>query len=164
MNGGKGSGACGQDERYALMSHFTIEIASDMTPALEHAVRSLLPQLTSSGRLRTGGELKTMVSSPLIKMFLAKDGAVIVGMISLSVAQMPTGLRSYLEDLVVDSAYRRRGIARALLQAAIDYAGSTGARSLDMTSRPSRQGALRLYEQLGFRRRETNAFRYSFYD
>ena len=71
-------------------------------------------------------------------------------MISLAVVQMPTGLRSYLEDLVVDSSYRQRGTATARLQATIGLARSSGARTLDMTSRPSRAGAVRLYERVGF--------------
>jgi GNAT superfamily N-acetyltransferase len=64
------------------------------------------------------------------------------GMISLAVVQMPSGMRSYLEDFVVDSTYRRRGVTTALLEAAIDHARNSGARSLDMTSRPSGGSAM----------------------
>jgi ribosomal protein S18 acetylase RimI-like enzyme len=110
----------------------------------------------------TAAELKAIVASPLTTLFIAKDEGRIVGTISLAVVQMPTGLRAYLEDLVVDSSYRNRGAATALLQAAIDLARNSGARTLDMTSRASRENAIRLYERLGFRRRDTNAFRYSF--
>ena len=82
-------------------------------------------------------------------------------MISLAVVQMPTGLRSYLEDLVVD-LYRQRGAATALLQAALDFARKSAARTMDMTSRPSRTDAIRLYDRLGFRLRDTNPYRYVF--
>lgn len=144
------------------MSDITIEIATEASPALLKAVESLLPQLTTSERLITASELTVMIMSPFTTMFIAKDGTEIVGMISMSVAQMPTGLRSYLEDLVVDASCRRRGVARALMQAAIDHARNTGARTLDMTSRPSRQGAIQLYEELGFQLRQTNPYRFSF--
>lgn len=144
------------------MSDFTIEIAAEASPALLKAMQLLLPQLTTSGRFITETELRTMVESPFTTMFIAKQGAEIVGTISLSMAQMPTGLRSYLEDLVVDASCRRRGIARALMQAAIDHARNAGARTLDMTSRPTRQGAIQLYEELGFQLRQTNPYRFSF--
>jgi ribosomal protein S18 acetylase RimI-like enzyme len=134
-----------------------------MSSDLRVGVRSLLPQLTSPDRLLSESELSRIVSSPHTKLFVARAGGNIIGMISLAVVQMPSGVRSYLEDLVVDSAYRRRGVATALLETAIDHARRSGARSLDMTSRPSRRDAIRLYEKMGFRRRETNAFRYTFY-
>ena len=146
------------------MTNLKIEVVKQFDPSLLQAVASLLPQLTSSGRTMTAAELRAMIASPLTTLFIAKDEDKIVGMISLNVVQMPTGLRSYLEDLVIDSAYRQRGAATALLQAAIDLARSSGARTLNMTSRSSRTGAIRLYERLGFRRRDTNAFRYSFYE
>ena len=104
-----------------------------------------------------------MIASPFTTLFVAKDEGKIIGMISLAVVQMPTGVRAYLEDLVVDSPYRNRGAATSLLQAAIDMARNSGARTLDMTSRASRTEAIRLYEQLGFQRRDTNAFRYPFF-
>jgi len=144
------------------MTSLKIEIAKDFSPALLQAIASLLPQLTSSGRAMTAAELKAMIASPLTTLFIAKDDDRIVGTISLTVVQMPTGLRAYLEDLVVDASYRNRGAATALLQAAIDLARNSGARTLDMTSRASRESAIRIYERLGFRRRDTNAFRYPF--
>ena len=148
--------------RHLEMTNLKIEIAKEFSPALLQAIASLLPQLTSSGHAMTAAELKAIVASPLTTLFIAKDEGRIVGTISLAVVQMPTGLRAYLEELVVDSSYRNRGAATALLQAAIDLARNSGARTLDMTSRASRENAIRLYERLGFRRRDTNAFRYSF--
>jgi ribosomal protein S18 acetylase RimI-like enzyme len=144
------------------MTNLKIEIAREFSPALLQAIAALLPQLTSSGRAMTAAELKSMVASPLTTLFIAKDEGRIVGTISLAVVQMPTGLRAYLEDLVVDASYRNRGAATALLQAAIDLARRSGARTLDMTSRASRENAIRIYERVGFRRRDTNAFRYLF--
>jgi len=145
------------------MQAFMIGSVDQMSSDLRVGVRSLLPQLTSPDRLLSESELSRIVSSPHTKLFVARAGGNIIGMISLAVVQMPSGMRSYLEDLVVDSAYRRRGVATALLEAAIDHARRSGARSLDMTSRPSRRDAIRLYQKMGFRRRETNAFRYTFY-
>ena len=104
-----------------------------------------------------------MIASPFTTLFVAKDDGKIVGMISLAVVQMPTGVRAYLEDLVVDVRIPQSRRRTALLQAAIDTAKGAGARTLDMTSRASRTEAIRLYERLGFQRRDTNAFRYPFF-
>ena len=35
-----------------------------------------------------------------------------------------------------------------------------GAKTIDLTSRPSREAANRLYQRLGFEMRETNVYRY----
>jgi ribosomal protein S18 acetylase RimI-like enzyme len=80
-------------------------------------------------------------------------------MLSLVLVQMPTGLRALLEDLAVDSSYRRRGIATALMNFARDLASKAGARTIDLTSRPSREAGIRIYERLGYRRRDTGVFR-----
>jgi ribosomal protein S18 acetylase RimI-like enzyme len=74
---------------------------------------------------------------------------------------LPTGLRGHVEDVVMDESMRGRGIARKLLETMTTTAGERGLRTLDLTSRPSRESALRLYEGVGFRRRETNILRYT---
>ena len=132
------------------MANLRIEIARQSSRDLLQAVTSLLSQLTTSGRAITAAELDAMIASPAATLFLAKDGDRTVGMISLAVVQMPTGLRSYLEDLVVDEPYRQHGAATVLLQAALDFARKSAARTMDMTSRPSRTNAIRLYDRLGF--------------
>jgi ribosomal protein S18 acetylase RimI-like enzyme len=152
-----GATVCADQDRFS-MTNLRIEIAKESSPDLLRAVTSLLSQLTTSGRAITAAELDAMIASPAATLFLAKDGDKVVGMISLAVVQMPTGLRSYLEDLVVDAPYRQRGAATALLQAA----RKSAARTMDMTSRPSRTDAIRLYDRLGFKRRDTNPYRYVF--
>ena len=145
------------------MTDLKIEAAKQSSPALLHAINSLLPQLTSSGRTMTAAELNAMIASPHTTLFIAKEQDTIVGMICLVVVQMPTGLRSYLGDLVVDSSRRGRGVGRALLQAAIGRAGDFGVRTIDATSCSSRIGVLSLYECVGLRPRDTVPLRYSFY-
>ena len=75
---------------------------------------------------------------------------------------LPTGLRAWIEDVVVDEAARGQGIGAILTQEAIRLAQDAGARSLDLTTRPSREAAGRLYERAGFKQRETRLYRYSF--
>lgn len=85
----------------------------------------------------------------------------IVGMLTLVTFRLPTGVRSWVEDVVTDTNLRGRGTASALIKAAIDLASSAGARTVDLTSRPSREAANRLYVRVGFKLRETNVYRYS---
>jgi ribosomal protein S18 acetylase RimI-like enzyme len=141
------------------MGAIRIEVATQFSDALLQGISTLLPQLTSSARALTAAELSKIVESPATHLFIAKDGAEIVGMLSLVLVQMPTGLRAILEDLAVDVSYRRRGIGAALMNSARDLATEAGARTIDFTSRPSRSAGIRLYERLGYQRRDTGVFR-----
>jgi ribosomal protein S18 acetylase RimI-like enzyme len=141
------------------MSPIRIEVATQYSEALLRGISSLLPQLTASGRGLTAAELKDITDCPATRLLVAKEGAEVVGMLSLVLVQMPTGLRALLEDLAVDSSYRRRGSATALMNFARDLASKAGARTIDLTSRPSREAGIRIYERLGYRRRDTGVFR-----
>jgi ribosomal protein S18 acetylase RimI-like enzyme len=72
---------------------------------------------------------------------------------------LPTGVRAWIEDVVVDDGSRGAGVASALVAAALERAQEQGARTVDLTSRPDREAANRLYVRLGFERRETNVYR-----
>jgi ribosomal protein S18 acetylase RimI-like enzyme len=87
-------------------------------------------------------------------------GGQIVGSLTLVVFRIPTGVRAWIEDVVVDAAARGRGVGQALNQAALDRARAAGATTVDLTSRPSREAANRLYRRLGFAERTTNVYRY----
>jgi ribosomal protein S18 acetylase RimI-like enzyme len=88
------------------------------------------------------------------------DDDTVVGMLTLAVFRVPTGLRAWIEDVVVDEAVRGRGVGAELTNAAIHLANQRGARTVDLTSRPSREAANRLYQRLGFVQRETNVYRF----
>jgi ribosomal protein S18 acetylase RimI-like enzyme len=90
-----------------------------------------------------------------------RGGVQVVGMLTLAVFLLPSGVRAWIEDVVVDDEARGAGIASALVQAALDRARQLGARTVDLTSRPEREAANRLYVRLGFAPRETNVYRYS---
>lgn len=84
----------------------------------------------------------------------------IVGMLTLVTFRLPTGVRAWIEDVVVDGGSRGRGVGEALTQAAIEHASARGAQTVDLTSRPSREAANRLYRRIGFEPRETNVYRF----
>jgi ribosomal protein S18 acetylase RimI-like enzyme len=135
--------------------------ATSASGELVEAFSRLLPQLSRSASKPTEDDLAAIVSSPATTILLATDddGAVI-GSLTLALFRIPTGMRAWIEDVVVDEAARGQGAGEALVQEAIRIAREAGARTVDLTSRPSREAANRLYEKAGFRPRETNVYRY----
>jgi ribosomal protein S18 acetylase RimI-like enzyme len=138
-----------------------VEIATTLTPAIVDAVSRLVPQLSSSSPPPTTAELGDVVASPATDLFIAlDDGGGIVGMATLVTFRIPTGMRAWIEDVVVDDAGRGHGVGTALTEAMLDRARELGCRTVDLTSRPSREAANRLYQRAGFVARETNVYRY----
>ena len=102
-----------------------------------------------------------MIASPATDVLIARDGSDVLGALTLVVFRIPTGVRAWIEDVVVDDSARGRGVGEALNQFALELARSKGAKTVDLTSRPSRAAANRLYQRLGFVARDTNVYRYS---
>ena len=141
----------------------TIEEATEATPEIVAAIQGLVPQLSRNAAVPTEAEIAEIVSSPATVLFVARDRITgdIVGSLTLALFRIPTGLRAWIEDVVVAEAGRRRGIGEALTWAAIARAEAAGARTVDLTSRASREAANRLYRRVGFQQRDTNVYRYS---
>jgi len=138
-----------------------VEIATSLTPAIVDAVERLVPQLSRSNPPPSEAELGDIVASPATDLFIALgDDGTIVGMSTLAVFRIPTGVRAWIEDVVVDEAVRRTGVAEALTQAMLDQARERGCITVDLTSRPSREAANNLYQKAGFTPRETNVYRF----
>jgi ribosomal protein S18 acetylase RimI-like enzyme len=131
-----------------------------VTDEVVDAFERLTPQLSSSNPAPAREQLDEIVRSRATVLFLARDDRQIVGSLTLALFRIPTGLRAWIEDVVVDDAARGKGAGEALSRAAIARAKAAGAVSVDLTSRPSREAANRLYQRIGFERRETNVYRY----
>jgi ribosomal protein S18 acetylase RimI-like enzyme len=137
-----------------------VEIASEATPELVTGLNQLLPQLSSNATPLTTSDVEELVASPATIVFVARNDGRIVGSLTLVVFPIPTGLRAWIEDVVVDGSARGAGVGEALTNAAIDESRRRHVRSIDLTTRPSREAANRLYARLGFELRETNVYRY----
>ena len=138
-----------------------VDIASQASDELLAACHRLIPQLSSSAQPLTISELAEIVGSDSTLMFVARVDGKIVGLLTLAVFRIPTAVRAWIEDVVVDSSVRSHGVGEALNQAAITEAKRRGAKTVDLTSRPSREAANRLYKRIGFVARETNIYRFS---
>jgi ribosomal protein S18 acetylase RimI-like enzyme len=137
-----------------------VEEVTKVDDELVAAFARLIPQLSSSNPPPTERELAAIVTSRSTALFVARDHGEIIGSLTLALFRIPTGLRAWIEDVVVDESARGKGVGEALNRAAIDHAAKAGARTVDLTSRPSREAANRLYQRLGFTARDTNVYRY----
>lgn len=144
------------------MASVEIVEATEVTPELVEAFERLVPQLSSSNPPPTVEELSALVASEASVLLVAVDGSgAILGSLTLVWFRIPTGVRAWIEDVVVDADCRGRGIGEALNRAAVDRARVLGARTVDLTSRPKREAANRLYQRLGFQPRDTNVYRFT---
>lgn len=133
--------------------------AKDVTPELVAAFERLIPQLSRSNPPPSEEMLQAIVDSPACHLLLAVEDEQIVGSLTLVVFPIPTGIRAWIEDVVVDEAASGRGVGRSLNEHALEVARSRGAVTVDLTSRPSREAANHLYRKIGFEPRETNVYR-----
>jgi ribosomal protein S18 acetylase RimI-like enzyme len=138
-----------------------IQVLSEVTGEAVEAFGRLLPQLSSSAPPPDATALAAILTAPASTVLVARSGGEIVGTLTLAMFPIPTGVRAWIEDVVVDEALRGRGVGEALVLEAIRRAKDGGARTVDLTTRPSREAAGRLYERLGFEQRNTRLYRYS---
>ena len=141
----------------------TIRPVTEVTKSLTDAYKVLIPQLSSSSNPPTEEALQRIIESDSAQILIAEDeNGGILGTMTLIIFQIPTGIRAWIEDVVVDSSARGKGIGKKLNLAALELAKQAGAKTVDLTSRPARQEANQLYRSIGFVERETNVYRFSF--
>jgi ribosomal protein S18 acetylase RimI-like enzyme len=136
-------------------------VLTDVTDEVVQAFGRLLPQLSGSAPPLDREALAAIAASPAVTLLLARSSGAITGTLTLVTFRAPTGVRAWIEDVVVDGSARGQGVGEALTVAALRHAKAAGARTVDLTSRPSRVAAGRLYERAGFALRDSRVYRYS---
>ena len=140
-----------------------IQIVQTADEELYDAFQRLIPQLTNNNPPPSLNDLADLVRDSSSTLMVARDDhSQIVGALTLTVYRVPTGIRSIIEDVIVDNSARGQGIGDALMKYAIDLAREKGAQNISLTSNPMREAANRLYLRVGFKKRETNAYQYKF--
>ncbi len=139
----------------------TVEVATNIDDAVVSAFAHLIPQLSQSNPPPDAATLQAIVDHEACHLLLAKEDGAILGALTLVVFPIPTAMRAWIEDVVVDGNARGKGVGESLSNAAIALASSLGAKTVELTSRPSREAANRLYQRIGFVARETNVYRFS---
>ncbi len=142
------------------MSDVEVVEATEVTPELVAAFERPVRQLSSSNPPPSAAALGEIVASAATVLYVARVDGVIAGSLTLALFRIPTGLRAWIEDVVVDGDARGKGVGEALNQAALAHARAVGATTVDLTSRPSREAANRLYQRIGFVERATNVYRF----
>lgn len=141
----------------------SVEVLREVTDEVVEAFTRLLPQLSASAPPPDRAALDRIVNSPVTTVLIgrAHDGqGAIAGTLTLAMFRIPTGVRAWIEDVVVDKAASRQGIGEELTRAALELARAAGATTVDLTSRPAREAAGRLYEKVGFELRNTRVYRH----
>jgi ribosomal protein S18 acetylase RimI-like enzyme len=138
-----------------------IEIVTEVGDDLVAAFERLIPQLSSSAPPPGRDGLEAIVGNPNCALFVARVDGEIVGSLTLATYPLPTGFKAWIDDVVVDDGARGQGVGEALSRAALVAARDRGAKEVDLTSRPTREAANRLYVRLGFVARDTNVYRYT---
>lgn len=147
-----------------------VELVTATSPELVEAMALLIPQLSRSAAPLDAEATERFVSQDSVHLFVFRAGddaarpGRILGMLSLATFEIPTGVRAWIEDVVVDAEARGTGAGQAMVEAALAHARTMGARTVDLTSRPTREAANRLYRRCGFQQRETNVYRYALGD
>jgi ribosomal protein S18 acetylase RimI-like enzyme len=157
-------GSSGNTDNSRPAAGVEISEVTEVTPDIVEAFARLVPQLSSSNPPPREEELKAIVTSRASVLLVARDpdkDDLIVGSLTLVLFRIPTGVRAWIEDVVVDVGARGRGVGDALNRFAIDHARRAGARTVDLTSRPDREAANRLYRRIGFEPRATNVYRFN---
>jgi ribosomal protein S18 acetylase RimI-like enzyme len=136
-----------------------VDVVVASSPGLLESLNRLLPQLSTSATPLTSKQLDALLRNEAVSLLVATEDDAIVGTLTLAIFPLPSGVRAWIEDVIVDEGARGRGVGEALCQHALDLARARGVRRVDLTSRPSREAANALYQRLGFEIRETNVYR-----
>lgn len=135
----------------------TYERLTKLSDRAVNDLNKLVAQLSRHPKVMERGHFQRLLDEAAL--FVARDGERIVGCVEVVVEVVPSKVKGWLEELMVDDEYRGRGIARELVQMAVDYAGQTGCVHLNLTSGEDRGVAHSVYEALGFYRRESAVYR-----
>ena len=137
-----------------------IRKVSEQTEKDLREINNLIPQLSQSAKLLTKEEFTSLLNAESTHLYFAEDKEQVLGMLSLVTFPIPTGLRGWVEDVVVDTTARGKGVGKLLTMHALKEAQKMGVLTIDLTSRPSRDVANRLYQSVGFSARVTNVYRF----
>jgi ribosomal protein S18 acetylase RimI-like enzyme len=127
---------------------------------VHESINELLPQLSRSAAPVSESDLREIIDSDSSQLLMAVESGRYLGCLTLVIFKLPTGKRAWIEDVVVREDARGKGVGKLLIKKAIELASVYGAKTVDLTSRPSREAANKLYKTMGFEARQTNVYRY----
>lgn len=139
-----------------------IERITQIDESIVDAFKKLMPQLTGRDEYPSYDELNKVIESDNVHLCLAYDEHKrVIGTVTVVFVTIPTGEKAWIEDVIVDKDERGKGIGTALIWHALQIARDKGVTEIDLTSHPSRIAANKLYQKLGFEKRESNVYRFN---
>ena len=132
------------------------------SPEYHEAMQRFLDQLTTNPMTLTEEMFRQLLASPNSHLFFLMKDEQTAGMLTVGIYHSPTGGKAWIEDVVVDETFRGQGLSKLLVAHAIEFTKSQGIPSLMLTSNPKRIAANKLYQAMGFGRKETNVYRMKF--
>lgn len=142
-----------------MEQHITIKQAYTYSPMLLETLNRFIMELNPTLSQMDESYLKEILKTPSTKLFIATEGTEIVGTITLIMSPAISGMRGWVQDVFVDKNHRSKGIGTLLIKNLIETARKEGIHHIDLTSNPTRVVANKLYESLGFEKRDTNDYR-----
>lgn len=138
-----------------------IERITHMDESFVNAFENLMPQLTGKDEYPSYEELQKIIEADNVHLcFAFDDNEKIIGTITVVFVRIPTGVKAWIEDVIVDKEARGKGVGTAMIWHAIQIARKKRVEKVDLTSHPRRIAANKLYQKLGFEKRESNVYRY----
>ena len=132
------------------------------SPEYHEAMQRFLNQLTTSPMVLTEDMFHQLLASQNSHLFFIMKDEQIAGMLTVGIYYSPTGGKAWIEDVVVDETFRGQGLSKLLVAHAIEFVKSQQIPLLMLTSNPKRIAANKLYQAMGFERKETNVYRMKF--
>ena len=132
------------------------------SPEYHEAMQRFLNQLTTSPMVLTESMFHQLLDSENSHLFFIIKDEQIAGMLTVGIYHSPTGGKAWIEDVVVDETFRGQGLSKVLVAHAIEFVKSQQIPLLMLTSNSKRIAAKKLYQAMGFERKETNVYRMKF--
>ena len=141
-----------------------IKEIEEYTPQVFRTVQHFLTLLVTYDLKISEKDFREIIESNNSHLFVAIDSQNnnLTGMLTVGTYLSPTGRKGWIEDVVVDEAYRGHGIGKKLMLHAIQFADLQAIKLLMLTSNPTRIAANNLYQSLGFEKKETNVYKMHF--
>lgn len=110
---------------------------------------------------RVNGVWESILNDPNHHIIVAvEDGKIAASCVCVIIPNLTRGQRPYafVENVITDEAYRRRGLAKACLDYAYDIAKRENCYKMMLLTGSKQQGTLDFYEKCGYNKNDKTAF------
>lgn len=105
-------------------------------------------------------KIKNIINDKNCNCVVIEDNNDIIGFGAIIFFQIPTkGWTATIQDVVVDSKYRGKGLGKKLLYELLQIAKKNNIQIVNLTSSSKRIAARKLYQSFGFKLLDTGVFR-----